>query len=46
MRGTINQYQIFETLGKGSTCKVKLAFDTKSNQNVALKIINENVISS
>jgi len=37
----IEQYQILQTLGKGASCKVKLAFDTaNNNKKVAVKILN------
>ena len=43
MRGTLGQYHIFETLGKGSTCKVKLAENVETGTKVAVKIIDEKV---
>jgi len=50
LRGTIEYYNIYETLGHGATCKVKLATDTRKNAGdvdywVAIKIINNNLDS-
>lgn len=41
MPGTINQYEIRQTLGSGFSCKVKLGVDTNTGRNVAIKIIRE-----
>jgi serine/threonine protein kinase len=41
MPGTINQYEIRQTLGTGFSCKVKLGVDTTSGRKVAIKIIKE-----
>jgi serine/threonine protein kinase len=43
MPGKIGQYQILRTLGRGASCKVKLALDTESGRKVAVKIINDNM---
>jgi len=43
MTGTIGRYNIIRTLGKGASCKVKLALDTESGRKVAVKIINDNM---
>jgi serine/threonine protein kinase len=43
MTGTIGKYNIIRTLGKGASCKVKLALDTESGRKVAVKIINDNM---
>ena len=41
MPGTINQYDIRQTLGTGFSCKVKLGIDTNTGRKVAIKIIKE-----
>ena len=43
MTKTIGKYNILRTLGKGASCKVKLALDTETGRNVAIKIINDNM---
>jgi serine/threonine protein kinase len=37
------RYEILRTLGSGGSCKVKLAFDKKSRQKVAVKIMNDDM---
>ena len=37
----IGKYDIFRTLGKGGSCKVKLGRDTSTNEPVAVKIMSE-----
>ena len=49
-RGTIANYEIYETLGTGATSKVKLAVDTNKNPGdlnykVAIKIIHSDLDS-
>lgn len=43
MPGTIGRFQIKRTLGSGATCKVKLGVDTETNENVAVKIIKDDL---
>jgi len=43
MPGKIGKFEIQRTLGRGASCKVKLAFDTEMNRNVAVKIMNDNI---
>ena len=48
LKGTIEHYNIFETIGHGATCKVKLAIDTSKNPGeadyyVAVKILRDNL---
>lgn len=38
-RKCINQYEVVKTISEGVHGKVKLAYDTKSGQNVALKVL-------
>jgi serine/threonine protein kinase len=37
------RYEILRTLGSGGSCKVKLAFDKKTRQKVAVKIMNDDM---
>ena len=37
------RYNILRTLGSGGSCKVKLAFDKKEKQKVAVKIMNDDM---
>lgn len=37
----IGDYSIIKALGEGSSCKVKLAVNTKTNTKVALKLMND-----
>jgi serine/threonine protein kinase len=40
----IDHYQIHQTLGRGASCKVKLALDTSNgNKKVAVKILNNDM---
>lgn len=39
----IGQYIIHQTIGDGSSCKVKLATNTKNGQRVAVKILNKDL---
>ena len=39
----IGKYNILKTLGSGASCKVKLAVDTETDREVAIKIINNNM---
>jgi len=43
MNKSIGKYTILRTLGRGASCKVKLAFDTELGRKVAVKIMNENI---
>lgn len=43
MPGTLGKYNILRTLGKGASCKVKLAQDSESGKKVAIKIMNDNM---
>ena len=40
MVGTLGDYTIERTLGKGASCKVKLARHSKTGQRVAIKIMD------
>lgn len=39
MPGRLGKYEILRTLGSGGSCKVKLALDTETGENVAIKIM-------
>ena len=39
MQGKIGNFDIIKTIGNGSSCKVKLAIDTKTGKKVAIKIM-------
>jgi serine/threonine protein kinase len=41
MPGTIGKYTVMRTLGKGASCKVKLALDKETGRKYAIKIIND-----
>ena len=43
MPGTIDKFQIKKTLGTGMTCKVKLGVDSDTGDNVAVKIIRDDL---
>jgi serine/threonine protein kinase len=43
MPGTLGKYNIMRTLGKGASCKVKLAQDPETGKKVAIKIMNDNM---
>ena len=38
-----DKYQIIKTIGSGASCKVKLATNLETNEEVAIKIINNNM---
>lgn len=40
MPGKIGRFNIGRTLGSGATCKAKLAVDTETGRQVAVKILN------
>lgn len=42
MPGFIGNYELLRTIGKGASCKVKLARDKNSGGKFAVKIINDN----
>ena len=46
MPGTLSKYTIVKTIGTGASCKVKLGYITETNQEVAIKIINDNTDES
>ena len=46
MPGTLGNYNILRQLGKGASCKVKLALDTTTGRKVAVKIMNDNMDAS
>jgi len=46
MPGTLGNYQILRQLGKGASCKVKLAIDNSTGRKVAIKIMNSNMDQS
>jgi serine/threonine protein kinase len=43
MPGTLGKYNVMRTLGKGASCKVKLAQDPETGRKVAIKIMNDNM---
>ena len=43
MQVTLDRFNIITKLGSGSSCEVMMAIDTKTGQEVAIKILNENV---
>lgn len=43
MPGTLGNYKTLHTLGKGASCKVKLALDTATGRKVAIKVMNNNM---
>ena len=43
MSGTIGKWTIKRTLGSGATCKVKLGVDPLTKQQVAIKIMNDDL---
>ena len=43
MTGTLGKYTIMRTLGKGASCKVKLAHDPETGKKVAIKIMNDDM---
>ena len=43
MSKTLGKYEIIKTLGKGASCKVKLAKDSETQRTVAIKIINDDM---
>ena len=44
---SIGHYAIAQTLGRGASCKVKLAYDTRDNNKpVAIKIMDEKVMEA
>ena len=45
MTGTLGKYTLLRTLGKGASCKVKLAHDPETGRKVAIKIMNDNMDS-
>ena len=38
-KGKIGDVLVFQTIGKGASCKVKLGFDPNSNRYVAIKVV-------
>lgn len=43
MPGILGKYDIHKTIGKGCSSKVKLAVDTESGEQVAIKIMNDDI---
>jgi serine/threonine protein kinase len=43
MPGTLGNFNVLRTLGKGASCKVKLAQDPETGRKVAIKIMNDNM---
>lgn len=43
MSKSLGKYNIMRTLGKGASCKVKLAQDPETGKKVAIKIMNSNI---
>ena len=41
MPGTLMNWKVMRTLGKGASCKVKLGQDMETGQKVAIKIMNQ-----
>ena len=43
MPGKLGKYKIYQTLGKGQSCKVKLAVEEGTDNQFAIKIINDDM---
>ena len=43
MSKTLGKYNVMRTLGKGASCKVKLAQDPNTGKKVAIKVMNDNM---
>ena len=46
MQKTLGNYNVMRTLGKGASCKVKLAQHQETGKKVAIKIMNNNIDAS